>query len=125
MAAFLCEEYKMKVKPIPKNKRVVDKKGMNKVKAVDHCELCDRMPNGFLNLEVAHVISKGAGGPDIKENCLKLCGPASLQAGCHGANHMGKIDKDTLFAAIAKREGKLVEEIKEIAHRAWRFGEYV
>ena len=111
-------------KPIPKNKRVVDKAGMKKVKTIDHCEKCGRWTDGFFNLEVAHVIGKGAGGPDIKENCIKLCGPASMQAGCHGANHAGEISKDELFAKIAEREGKPVEEIKEIAHRAWRFGEY-
>ncbi len=114
----------MMVTPIPKNKRVIDKAGMKKVKAIDHCEKCDRRPDGFFNLEVAHVVSKGAGGPDIKENCLKLCGPACMQAGCHGANHTGVIGKDELYAVIAEREGKSVEEIKDIVHRAWRFGEY-
>jgi len=28
---------------------------MKKVKAIDHCEKCGRMSNGFYNLEVAHV----------------------------------------------------------------------
>lgn len=107
-----------------KVKRVIDKEGMKKVKAIDHCEKCDRWPDSFLNLEVAHVISKGSRGPDIKENCLKLCGPACMGAGCHGADHAGKIDNDELFEVIARREGKSLEEIKEIAHKAWRFGIY-
>jgi len=104
--------------------RIVDKTGMKKVKAIDHCERCGREANGFFNLEVAHVIGKGAGGPDIKENCLKLCGPACMSAGCHGADHRGKIGNDELFGLIAEREGKTLDEIKDIVHRAWRFGEY-
>ncbi len=108
----------------PKVKRVIDKAGMKKVKAIDHCEKCGRWPDGFYNLEVAHVYGKGPGGPDIKENCLKLCGPASMQAGCHGADHAGKISNEELFAVIAEREGKTPEEVEEIAHKAWRFGIY-
>ncbi|MDU2064410.1 MAG: HNH endonuclease [Sporomusaceae bacterium] len=97
---------------------------MKKVKAITYCERCGRPGNGFLVLEVAHVISRGAGGPDIKENCLKLCGPAWAGAGCHGLNHKGKVKPDELFSLIAAREGKSVEEIKEIVHKAWRFSIY-
>ncbi len=108
----------------PKPKRVKDKQGMKKVKAIDYCERCGRRPDGFFNLEVAHVIGKGAGGPDIKENCLKLCGPASMGAGCHGAEHRGDISEKELFSIIARREGKPVEAIMDIVSRAWRFGFY-
>jgi hypothetical protein len=108
----------------PKIKRVIDKTGMNKVKAIDLCERCGRRSDGFFNLEVAHVIGKGAGGPDIKENCLKLCGPASFGAGCHGLDHQGEIENDELFEIIAEREEKSLKEIKEIVHKAWRYGEY-
>ncbi len=114
----------MNREPIHKPIRIIDKPGIKKVKAIDHCERCGRESNGFLNLEVAHVIGKGAGGPDIKENCLKLCGPASMAAGCHGLDHQGKTENDELFGIIAAREGKLVEEIKEIVHQARRFGVY-
>ena len=110
--------------PIPKHKRVSDPKGMKRVKAIDFCERCGRVSNGFYNLEVAHVISRGAGGPDIKENCIKLCGPAAMSAGCHGLNHKGRVGQNELFEIIANREGKAVEEIKKIVHRAWRFYEY-
>jgi len=106
--------------PVPKPKRIVDKQGMKKVKGIDHCERC----GSIYCLEVAHVHGKGCGGSDIKENCLKLCGPAAMSAGCHGAHHRGEITNDELFGIIARREGKPVEVIKEIAHRAWRFGEY-
>jgi hypothetical protein len=110
--------------PIPKHKRIIDKPGMKKVKAIDYCERCGRISNGFFNLETAHVIGKGAGGPDIKENCLRLCGPACAGAGCHGLNHKGKIKSDELFGIIAAREEKSVEKIKEIVHKARRFGIY-
>lgn len=91
---------------LEKKKRVVDPKGMKKVKAIDHCEKCGRMSNGFYNLEVAHVKGKGCSSPDIKENCLKLCGPASMSRGCHGADHRGEITDNELFEIIAKREDK-------------------
>ena len=43
----------------------------------DHkcCEICDAEHN----LEIAHIISKGAGGPDMPENVVMLDGPAALQ----------------------------------------------
>jgi len=40
---------------LEKKKRVIDPKGMKKVKAIDYCERCGRMSNGFYILEVAHV----------------------------------------------------------------------
>ncbi len=45
------------------------------------------MSNGFYYLEVAHVKGKGCKGPDIKENCLKLCGPV-----CKFGKAKGKSD---------------------------------
>ncbi len=109
---------------LEKKKRIVDPKGMKKVKAIDYCEKCGMESNGFYCLEVAHVKSKGCSGPDIKENCLKLCGPASMGMGCHGADHRGEITDDELFTIIARRENKTLEVIKEIVHKAWRFREY-
>lgn len=109
---------------LPKKKRVKDNAGMKKVKAIDHCERCGRVANGFYSLEVAHVIGKGAWGPDIKENALKLCGPAAMGLGCHGDDHKGLIEDDELFSIVAKREGKTLDEVKEIVHNAWRFGFY-
>ncbi|MEN6568041.1 MAG: hypothetical protein ABFC57_17290 [Veillonellales bacterium] len=97
---------------------------MKKVKAIDQCERCGRRSNGYFNLETAHVISRGAGGPDIKENCLKLCGPAAMSMGCHGADHRGEISNNELFGIIAAREGKTLDEIKDIVHKAWRYGRY-
>jgi hypothetical protein len=84
---------------LEKKKRVVDPKGMKKVKAIDYCERCGRPSNGFYNLEV-HVKGKGCKGPDIKENCLKLCGPASRSMDCHGADHRGEIEDDELFKLL-------------------------
>jgi hypothetical protein len=112
---------------VPKDarkKRVIDPKGMKKVKAIDHCERCGRMSNGFYNLEVAHVKGKGCSGPDIKGNCLKLCGHASMSRGCHGVDHRGAITDNELFNIIAMREDKSLEVIQDIVHKAWRFREY-
>jgi len=53
-------------------------------KAHKCCEIC----GAIHNLEIAHIISKGSGGPDMPENVLMLDGPAALQMGCHGGNHI-------------------------------------
>lgn len=105
---------------IEKHKRIVDNNLLKKMKEIDHCELC----GSHTCVENAHIVSKGAYGPDIKENIVRLCGPARYGMGCHGNEHKGNISKDELFAVVAKREGKTTEEIKDIVNKAWRFGIY-
>lgn len=43
-------------------------------KAHKYCEIC----GAEHDLEIAHIISKGAGGPDMEENVIMLDGPAAL-----------------------------------------------
>lgn len=104
----------------PKHKRIVDKKLLENMKEIENCELC----GSEKCVENAHIVSRGAGGPDIRENVVRLCGPARYGMGCHGAQHCEAISKDELFAVVARREGKTVDEIKDIVHKAWRFGIY-
>lgn len=81
------------------------------------CEIC-----GSENcLEVAHIISKGAGGPDIEENVIMLDGPAAFQKGCHGANHIGKLNQDELFKFAAQRIGITPDECKRRVRRRMGF----
>jgi len=77
------------------------------------CEICGKEDC----LEIAHIISKGAGGPDMEENVVMLDGPAAFQAGCHGANHMGKISKKKLFEVAARRIGITQEECERRVRR--------
>lgn len=78
-----------------------------------YCERCGS-PRA---LEVAHIISKGAGGPDMPENLVVLCGPASYQQGCHGLNHMGRVSQEELFRIAARREGIGAEECRRRVRR--------
>ena len=79
----------------------------------DCCEMCGAKHN----LEIAHIISKGAGGPDMPENVVMLDGPASLQQGCHGRNHMGEISQKELFAIAAGRIGITAMECERRVRR--------
>lgn len=78
-----------------------------------YCERCDS-PRA---LEVAHIISKGAGGPDVRENLVVLCGPASYQQGCHGLNHTGGVTQEELFRIAAKREDITPDECRRRVRR--------
>lgn len=84
----------------------------------DCCEKCGS--HSFL--EVAHITGKGAGGPDIKENILMLCGPACMSKGCHGADHRGEIPKEELYKIAGKREGLTGEECRIATRRAMGYG---
>lgn len=74
----------------------------------DCCERC----GSHVFLEVAHITSKGAGGHDIRENIVMLCGPACTGAGCHGADHRGEIQKEELYTIAGRREGITAEECR-------------
>lgn len=78
---------------------------------------CERCGSQFC-LEVAHITSKGAGGPDIRENIVKLCGPAKMSMGCHGADHRGEIPPEELYAIAGRREGLTAEECRVRTRRA-------
>lgn len=93
-------------------KRIVDK-------AV--CEGCkkrfDELDGGPTNGEWPHhVITRGAGGPDHRLNLIQLRNENHTKA------HSGRIKKETLFAAIARREGwdsgDLVEEAVRLMMRS-------
>ena len=85
---------------LPKPKRTKDK-ALLKALRLGHCELCGRADMG---LQVHHVVSKGSGGPDARENLITLCRL------CHLRAHAGEIDKATLWAIVARREGVTPEE---------------
>ncbi len=103
---------------IPKNKRINDPKLLRELKEeLGCCEYC----GSPFNLEAAHIVAKGMGGakgPDIRENIAVLCGPARFGAGCHGAEHRGRISKEELWDIVARRENITPDECYKRVRRA-------
>ena len=90
---------------VPKKKRVRDRATVRDCRK-SRCEVCGEKVYGGCH----HVIGKAAGGGDLVENLISLCQT------CHIFEaHGGHYSKDFLFGIIAEREGKTLEEIKDIA----------
>jgi hypothetical protein len=91
----------------PKNPRVKSKATIEKTRK-QACEISGHTKG----LHQHHVVPKGAGGPDIKENLI------TLDAENHTKAHNGQISRDALWEIVARREGKTVEEIRRIVAQA-------
>lgn len=65
--------------PVPKNKRIVNKKLLKDKKGI--CEICGKKTQ----TEKHHIKSKGSGGDDTEENLIEVCRI------CHRKIHDGKI----------------------------------
>lgn len=65
--------------PVPKNKRIVDKKLLKDKKGI--CEICGKPGQ----TEKHHIKTKGSGGDDTKENLIEVCRK------CHTKIHTGEI----------------------------------
>lgn len=65
--------------PVPKEKRIVNKKLLKNKKGV--CEICGKKGQ----TEKHHVKTKGSGGNDTKENLIEVCRI------CHTKIHTGEI----------------------------------
>lgn len=92
---MIVTDLKNKFYPVPKNKRIVNKKLINKKK--HNCEYCCKK-NCYTNTH--HIKSKGSGGNDTEENLIELCGD------CHRKVHDGTIKKEELLKIIYKLGGK-------------------
>lgn len=79
--------------PIPKNERKKNKKLIDNKK--HNCEYCGKK-NCYTNTH--HIRSKGAGGDDIEENLIELCGA------CHAKAHSGEISKQELLKIVKERK---------------------
>ena len=84
-----------------KLRRLVDKKTYYATQKF-YCEVCYQRAYGGPH----HCISRGAGGPDAKENLIQLCQT------CHRQAHDGNIPRQKLWEVIARREGMEVAEIQ-------------
>lgn len=65
--------------PVPKNKRIVNKKLLKNKKGV--CQICGKKGS----TEKHHKKSKGSGGNDTEENLIEVCRI------CHTKIHTGEI----------------------------------
>ena len=79
----------------PKNSRIKNKKLINAKK--HNCEYCGKK-NCWTNMH--HVRSKGAGGDDVEDNLIELCGD------CHRKVHDGIIKKEELLKIVKRRKRK-------------------
>ncbi|NMA64475.1 MAG: HNH endonuclease [Syntrophomonadaceae bacterium] len=75
----------------------------------DYCEYCGSPAFG----EPHHIKTVKAGGKDIRENLIQLCGE------CHTKTHSGHIKRHELIVIAARREHRPVEEIYELL--GWYF----
>lgn len=79
------------------------------------CEWCQRTSRR--SLAPHHWYARGMGGGsrlDIRENLIGLC------ADCHRQAHTGEIDRESLLAVIAQREGLQQDQVREIIWAALR-----
>ena len=78
--------------PIPKNKRIVNKKLLRDKKKI--CEICGRCGQ----TEKHHIKTKGSGGDDIKENLIEVCRI------CHRKIHDGIISEEDILKIKNRRK---------------------
>jgi len=85
----------------PKHKRVINKKLIKEMTG-GYCEHCESPAYG----QPHHIVTVGAGGPDIRENLIQL----SCSNGCHIKAHNGEIPREELLFIVARREDITIEE---------------
>lgn len=73
---------------------------------LENCEICGS-PKSKVALHDHHMKHRAAGGLDIPENVIKVCGE------CHTLCHAGNIKLWKQIEIVASREGKTTEEICE------------
>lgn len=75
---------------------------------IDYCELHGISHGPETVLHEHHIKHRAAGGKDIRENVIKICGEG------HTLCHTGQIKLWQQIEIVARREGKTPEEICEI-----------
>jgi hypothetical protein len=84
----------------PKMKRTTNLLAIKEVRTTT-CEFCGEPAYG----EPHHIRTRGAGGPDIKENLIQLCGRCHVEAQEH------KIKPHELIQIVAQRENTTPEQV--------------
>ncbi len=88
---------------MPKVARIEDQNTIQATRK-KYCELCGKPAYK----EPHHIKTRGAGGSDIPENLIQLCGEH------HFAVHTGTLPREDLIKIVAARENKTPEEICQI-----------
>jgi len=92
-------------------KRINDRSIINVIHELSErrCEYVDPLTglrcNNYVDGEPHHIKTRGAGGDDIQENQIDLCGEHHTKA------HTGEIKRQTLIQIVADREGMTYDEI--------------
>lgn len=76
---MIVKDLSNRFNPVPKNKRIVNKKLLKDKKGV--CQICGKKGS----TEKHHKKSKGSGGNDTEENLIEVCRI------CHTKIHTGEI----------------------------------
>lgn len=76
---MLVKDLSNSFNPVPKNKRIVNKKLLKDKKGI--CQICGKSGQ----TEKHHIKTKGSGGNDTEENLIEVCRK------CHRLIHDGKI----------------------------------
>ena len=87
---------------LPKHRRIESMNAFNKCRQ-PFCEICGKPTYGT---GPHHIVTRGAGGPDIEENLIQLCRE------CHHLAHAQGYSKEKLFAVVGRRIGNSSEEIE-------------
>lgn len=85
------------MKPYPKQKRIVNKRLLARIRSLGYCMLSGHS-QCWGGLDAHHIIGKGAGGNDLEDNIALLC------RFHHSLMHMKKIDEPTLRFYMAKNK---------------------
>ena len=94
--------------PLIKQTRVKDPAAIEQERK-PRCEVCGKPSHGAPH----HIVTVGAGGPDIAENLIQLCWD------CHyGEVPAGKLSKRRLFEFVARRMKIATEEVIERVEKA-------
>lgn len=88
---MLVKDLRNSFNPVPKNKRIVNKKLLQDKKGI--CEICGKKGQ----TEKHHIKSKGSGGNDTEENLIELCRK------CHRLIHDGNLKiKEKKYGRLGK-----------------------
>jgi hypothetical protein len=93
--------------------KILDPELLKTFAAKTHCEWCGK----FRPVCAHHWWAKGMGNSsqiDLPCNLVALCFE------CHAAVHQGNIDRASLLAVIAQREGMLQGEVLAVIHATLR-----
>lgn len=81
--------------PYPKQKRIVDKELVAKIRAKGYCMMSGK-GECWGGLDVHHIRTRGSGGDDVEDNLILLCRNHHNLAGTHF------ITRAELYAAIRR-----------------------